>query len=313
MSEGSDEPRFDRTPVPSGVCEQVSPLVRRLIAGNAGPFTFTGTCTYIVGWGRVAVIDPGPAEPGHLAALLAALGTDVVTHIMVTHTHRDHSPGARALKQATGAPILGCGPHRAARSLSPAEGNPLEASADPDHAPDREMGEGDVVEGPDWRLEALATPGHTANHLAFILPEERALFSGDHVMAWSTSIVAPPDGAMGAYRASLARLEHRDDAVFWPGHGPPVREPRSFVRGLLRHRRAREAAILDRLRLGDRTIAAMVGAIYPGLPPALHGGAALSIFAHLEDLMARGIVLADGAPVLAGSYRLAEPSLRPPG
>jgi glyoxylase-like metal-dependent hydrolase (beta-lactamase superfamily II) len=295
---------FDTAPVAAGVCERLSPLVRRLVAGNPGPFTFTGTCSYIVGKGRVAVIDPGPDLPQQIEALLQALHGEMVTHILVSHTHRDHSPAARALKAATGAPILGCSPHRAARALAPGETAGLEGSADRDHAPDEVLAEGDTVEGPGWRLEALETPGHTANHLAFALPQEQALFSADHVMAWSTSVVSPPDGSMSAYMASLDKLQHRDETVYWPGHGGPVREPRAFVRALAQHRRQREAAILARLAAGDRTIAALVAAIYQGLPPALVPAAGLSVFAHLEDLVARGLVCTDGPPTLAGDYRI---------
>ncbi|MFE1601119.1 MBL fold metallo-hydrolase [Methylobacterium sp. ID0610] len=299
----SEAPVFTREAPQSGRIEAVSPLVRRLVCPNGGPFTQTGTCTYVVGHGRVAVIDPGPGEAGQVEALLAALGSETVTAIVVTHTHRDHSPGARALKAATGAPIVGCGPHRAARALRGSEQNLLDAAGDCDHRPDREMRDGDVLDGPGWTLRALETPGHTMNHLAFALPEEETLFSGDHVMAWSTSIVAPPDGAMGAYMASLDRLKGRSERIYWPGHGGPVREPQRFVRALSHHRRAREAAVLDRLATGDRTIPALVAQIYQGLDPRLKGAAALSVFAHLEDLVGRGLAATDGEPTLEGEYR----------
>jgi glyoxylase-like metal-dependent hydrolase (beta-lactamase superfamily II) len=285
-------------------CESVSPLVRRIVAGNPGPFTFKGTCSYIVGKGRVAVVDPGPDLPEHVEALLTAVRGETVTHIVVSHTHRDHSPAARALKAATGAPIVGCGPHRTARP--PADGErSLEASGDSDHAPDAELREGDAVAGRGWTLRALATPGHLANHLCFALPEEKALFSADHVMAWSTTVVAPPSGSMGDYMASLEKLKGRAERIYWPGHGGPVREPQRFVRALIHHRRQREASILARLAAGDRTIPAIVSAIYQGLSPALQGAAALSVLAHLEDLVAREVVVADGPPTLAGAYRLA--------
>ncbi len=292
-------------PVPAGACLRLSPLVRRVVAGNAGPFTFTGTCSYIVGEGQVAIVDPGPDLPEHVAALLDAVRGETVTHIVVSHTHRDHSPAARTVKAATGAPIVGCGPHRPARPLALGEANALEASADLDHRPDKELFDGDVLEGAGWRLEAVATPGHMANHLCFALPDEQALFSADHVMAWATSIVAPPDGAMGDYVASLEKVRRRDDAIYWPGHGGPVREPQRFVRALLHHRRQREASILARLAAGDRTIAAMVPAIYQGLAPALRSAAGLSVFAHLEDLVARGVVQTEGPPTLESDYRLA--------
>jgi glyoxylase-like metal-dependent hydrolase (beta-lactamase superfamily II) len=301
----ADDIDFDTKPVAAGECQQVTPLIRRIVAGNSGPFTFTGTCSYIVGRGKVAVIDPGPDLPSHLDALLDAVRNETVTHILVSHTHRDHSPGARTLKDATGAPILGCGVHRPARPLVAGETSALESSGDLEHRPDRELHEGDVVAGPGWRLETVETPGHLANHLAFALPEEAALFSADHVMAWSTTVVAPPGGSMRDYMASLDKLRGRDETVYWPGHGGPVREPKRFVRALAHHRRQREASILNRLRAGDRTIPALVAAIYQGLKPALIGGASLSVLAHLEDLVSRGIVASDGPPTLASEYRLA--------
>lgn len=298
-----DEPAFDRRfDAPAGTVARVSPLVRRLVAPNPGPFTFTGTCTYLVGHGDVAVIDPGPDDAAHLAALSQALSGETVHAILVTHTHRDHSPAARRLAAATGAPILGCGPHRAARNLTLGEIDPLDASADREHAPDRILVDGEIVEGDGWRLVTVETPGHTMNHVCFALPEENALFSGDHVMAWSTSIVAPPDGSMAAYMASLERLRSRTEGVYWPGHGGPVTEPARFVRALVGHRRQREAAILRRLAAGDATIAAMVPAIYEGIAPALRGAAALSVLAHLEDLVARGLAVSEGPPTLSARY-----------
>jgi glyoxylase-like metal-dependent hydrolase (beta-lactamase superfamily II) len=279
--------------------------VRRIVAPNAGPVTFTGTCSYIVGRGRVAVIDPGPEITEHFDRILDAVRGETVTHILVSHTHRDHSPGARLLQAATGARIVGCSAHRAARSLGEGEVSVLEASTDRDYAPDDEMREGDAVEGPGWRLTAVETPGHMANHLAFALPEEGTLFSADHVMAWNTTVIAPPDGSMGAFMASLEKLRGRDEALYWPGHGGPVREPHRMLRALIHHRRQREASVLNRIAAGDRTISAMVAAIYVNLKPALLGAAGLSVFAHLEDLVERGIVATDGAPTLQGEYRLA--------
>jgi glyoxylase-like metal-dependent hydrolase (beta-lactamase superfamily II) len=295
------DPVFDGTMPASGETRQVSPLIRRRVCGNAGPFTASGTCSYVVGSGEVAILDPGPADPDHIAALMDAIAGERLAAIVVTHTHRDHSPGARLLRERTGAPIVGCGPHRAARGLAEGELR-LDAGADPDHDPDRIMVEGDVLAGSGWTLRAIETPGHTMNHLAFALPEDAALFSGDHVMAWSTTVVAPPDGSMRAYMASLDRLRDRDEAVFWPGHGGPVREPRRFVRALGGHRRQREAAIRARIEGGDRDIRTIVGAIYQGLNPALTGAAALSVFAHLEDLVERGIIVSDGPPRLDGRY-----------
>ena len=301
----ADDLSFDiRSPAQAEECVRVSPLVRRIIASNPGPITFTGTCSYIVGTGKVAIIDPGPSLPGHVEALLGEVRNETVTHVFVTHTHRDHSPAAAAIRAATGAAIVGCGPHRPARALFTGEVNPLEASSDKDYAPDRELGDGDAVAGDGWTLAALATPGHMANHLAFSLVEEKALFSGDHVMAWSTTVVAPPDGSMSEFMASLDKLRGRDETVYWPGHGGPVTEPQRFVRALIHHRRQREASILNRLAAGDRTIPEIVAAIYQGLKPALVGAAGLSVFAHLEDLVARREAATDGAPALNGQYRL---------
>lgn len=285
-------------------CETLTPLVRRIVAGNSGPFTFTGTCTYIVGRGEVAVIDPGPESPEHVEAILAALEGERVAQIVVTHTHRDHSPGARLLKARTGAPIVGCGPHEAARALAAGETSTLEGGGDRIHRPDRQLRDGDTIAGPGWTLRAIETPGHTMNHLVFELAEERALFSGDHVMAWSTTFIGPPDGAMGPYLRSLETLKGLDVDRYWPGHGGPVEEPARFLRALIHHRRQREASVIGRLAAGDRAIAAIVAAIYQGLAPALQGAAALSVFAHLEDLVARGEVETDGPPRPDGAYRL---------
>ncbi len=300
----ADDLTFDaRPPARSGECLQVSPLVRRIVADNAGPITFTGTCSYIVGAGQVAIIDPGPDSPAHIEALLKAVQGETVSHILVTHTHRDHSPAAREIQAATGALIVGCSAHRSARPLFEGEVNSLEASSDKDYAPDRELAEGETVQGPGWTLEALPTPGHMANHLAFALPEEKALFSGDHVMAWATTVIAPPDGSMSEFMASLDKLKGREEAVYWPGHGGPVQDPQRFVRALAHHRRLREASILNRLNAGDRTIPEIVAAIYQGLNPALVNAAGLSVFAHLEDLVAKEQAVTEGLPSLSGEYR----------
>ncbi len=259
--------------------------------------------TYVVGTGRVAIIDPGPDDPRHVAAVLEAVKGETVEAILVTHTHRDHSPATPAIKAATGAPVYAEGPHRAARPLNLGETNVLDASGDRDFAPDIAVKDGDVVTGTGWTLESVFTPGHTANHMAFALREEQTLFSGDHVMAWSTSIVAPPDGAMGDYMASLDKLRARDETLFWPGHGGPVKEPAKFMRALAHHRRLREAAIMKRLGLGDRHIPDIVAAIYEGLDPRLKSAAGLSVFAHLEDLVGRGLVASDGPASLTGAFR----------
>ncbi|MCJ2059299.1 MBL fold metallo-hydrolase [Methylobacterium sp. J-048] len=301
-NEDENGPTFDRSLPESGRLERVAPLIRRRIAPNGGPFTATGTCTYVIGDGHVAIIDPGPDDSSHINALLADLAGEQVDAIVVTHTHRDHSPGARLLAARTGAPIVGCGPHRAARPLADGEAPMLDASSDKAHAPERVMAEGDTVSGPGWTLVAVETPGHTMNHLAFALPQAEALFSGDHVMAWNTTIVAPPDGEMRAYMASLEKLRGRSETIYWPGHGGPVREPARLVRCLVGHRRQREAAIRARLAAGDVRIPEVVAAIYQGLDPRLRGAAALSVFAHLEDLVERGLVGCDGPPRLDSTY-----------
>jgi glyoxylase-like metal-dependent hydrolase (beta-lactamase superfamily II) len=299
----TDDLAFDTSPpARADECLRLSPLVRRIVANNPGPFTFTGTCSYIVGNGRVAIIDPGPEDADHIRALLDAVRDETVSHIVVTHTHKDHSPASRAIQAATGAEIVGCSPHRSARALFMGEVNRLEASSDKDYAPDRELRDGDTVEGQGWTLEALETPGHMANHLAFALPQEKALFSGDHVMAWATTVVAPPDGSMSDFMASLEKLKGRDETIYWPGHGGPVQEPQRFVRALIHHRRQREASILNRIIVGDRFIPDIVAAIYRDLNPALVGAAGLSVFAHLEDLVAKGQVATEGLPSLEGSY-----------
>ena len=234
---------------------------------------------------------------------MAALKGREVTHIFVSHTHRDHSPLAKRLKEATGALTVGEGPHRAARPLHDGEINPFAESSDTGFLPDIALADGESVSGDGWELTSLLTPGHTANHAAFALEGSGIVFSADHVMAWATSIVAPPDGSMADYMASLDRLLGRDDRLFFPGHGGPVKEPASFLRGLRTHRRMRERAVLERIKAGDRLIPDMVKAIYRDTDPRLHGAAALSVLAHLEDLVGKGQVETDGPPALFGAYR----------
>lgn len=287
-----------------GQAIEVARDVRRLTVENPSPFTFHGTNTYIVGGSSLAVIDPGPEDEVHLAAILRAAAGRPISHIFVSHTHRDHSPLAGRLKAETGAIICAEGPHRPARPLRIGELNPLDASADTGFSPDMALADQAVVEGDGWTLRAIHTPGHTANHVAFALEGTGVLFSADHVMAWSTSIVAPPDGAMADYMASLDKLLARDDRLFLPGHGGPVTAPQAFMRGLKAHRKMRERAIIERLRAGDRTIPEMVGAIYRETDPRLHGAAGLSVLAQLEDLVARDIVATEGDPAIDGEYRL---------
>jgi glyoxylase-like metal-dependent hydrolase (beta-lactamase superfamily II) len=285
--------------------QEVAPGVRAIAADNPGPFTFKGTVTYIVGRDRVAIIDPGPDDAAHIAAVLDAVRGEAVTHIFVTHTHRDHSPAAAKIKAATGAPVWAQGPHRLARPLHTGEMRRLDASADLDFRPDIVLADGEIVSGRGWTLEAVTTPGHTANHMAFAFKEANLLFAGDHVMAWSTTIVAPPDGAMTDYMASLHKLTRRGEPLYLPGHGAPVRDAPRYVQYLIRHRQAREASILHRLGKGAADIPTIVRAVYIGLDPRLVGAAALSVLAHLEELVARGAVVTEGPPSIAGTYRLA--------
>ena len=304
MADNDDIPFNRNFPLKPGVVEEVRPGVRRILCDNPSPFTFTGTVSYIVGQGKVAIIDPGPNDEAHAKALLDAVRGETVTHIVVTHTHRDHSPNTPRLKQATGATIFAEGPHRASRPRYESEKHSPESGVDRDFRPDVTVADGEVIEGSGWRLEAVATPGHTANHMAFAWPERKITFVGDHVMGWSTSIVAPPDGSMVDYMASMERLASRSEDLYFSGHGPEIPEGPRYVRFLIRHRQAREASILHRLSKGEADISTLVRAIYIGIDPRLTKAAGYSVLAHLEDLVARGIVATDGDPVIEGTYRL---------
>lgn len=303
----ADDIPFDKNfALEPGVVDQVLPGVRRIMANNPGPFTFKGTVSYIIGEGSVAIVDPGPDDQSHIAALLEAVKNEKVTHIFVTHTHRDHSPATRPVKAATGATVYAEGPHRAARPLHIGEHRPLDAGGDRDFHPDVALADGEIVAGDGWRIEAVKTPGHAANHTAYALLGRDVLFAGDHVMGWSTPIVAPPDGSMSEYITSLQKLAKRGEDTYLPGHGPVIRDARRFVNYFILHRKAREAAILDRLAKGDTTIPDIVRAIYVGLDPRLSNAAGLSTLAHLEDLVARGVVRTEsGFPAIDASYRLA--------
>lgn len=280
----------------TGQAIQLEPLVTRILAANPSPFTYTGTETYLVGTNDVAVIDPGPDLPEHVDAILRAIAGRPVVAILCTHTHRDHSPASRAIKAATGAPIIGCAP-----LVLDDDGPRADAAFDRDYAPDRVLGEGEQVHGDGWTLTAVATPGHTSNHLCFALEESGALFTGDHVMGWSTSVVAPPDGDMAAYMASLDKLLARSDRVYYPAHGDAVDKPQRLVRGMMGHRKQREGQILRLLKQDASEIPAMVEQMYAGLDPRLFGAAGRSVLAHLIDLRQRGIV----AGQEGGEWRLA--------
>ena len=289
--------------IQAGETETHEPLVRRVLAPNPSPYTFTGTQTWLVGAGNeIAVIDPGPAgsglsigDPkdingaGHVEAILRAVGDAKITAILCTHTHRDHSPAAAPLKAATGAPIIGCAP------LSLTDDGPRADSAfDPDYTPDRILTDGERINGEGWTIEAVTTPGHTSNHICYALIETGAMFTGDHVMKWSTSVVSPPDGDMADYMASLQKLYDRKDRIYYPAHGPAVENPRQLVRGMIGHRRMRERQILGELEKGPRPITQMVETMYKGLDARLKGAAGRSVLAHLVDLNQQGRAAFDG-------------------
>ncbi len=274
---------------PYALLDPLEPGIARVLAHNPSAFTFTGTQTYLVGTDEVAVIDPGPNMPEHLAALTDAIGGRQVAAIMCTHTHRDHSPAARPLADATGAPIVGCAP----LALETA-GPRADAAFDGDYRADRVREDGEAIEVDGRRLIAVATPGHTSNHLCFADEVAGALFTGDHVMGWSTTVVFPPDGDMAAYMVSLDKLQRRDDRIYYPAHGPPITNPRQLVRGFIGHRMQRERQILSLLEGRARTIPEIVAAAYPGLDPRLTVAAGGSVQAHLLDLEARGLVVGDG-------------------
>ena len=281
---------------PYGRAEDVAPGVRRLLASNPSPFTYSGTQTYIVGRGDVAVIDPGPDLHEHVDAILAATRGERVAAILCTHTHRDHSPASRALAKATGASIVGCAP-----LAIEDEGPRADAAFDFDYRPDRILEDGDRVDAEGWTLEAVATPGHTSNHLCFALAGSGVLFTGDHVMGWSTTVVSPPDGDMTIYMASLDKLLGRSDALYFPAHGPAVDNPHAHVRALVTHRRMREKQILAHLGAGEGRIPAMVTTMYREIDPRLHPAAGRSVLAHLVDLERRGLVQGEGEEwVLSG-------------
>jgi glyoxylase-like metal-dependent hydrolase (beta-lactamase superfamily II) len=280
---------FDRSlNQPAGACRRVSPLVRRVVCGNTGPFTFTGTCSYIIGNGTVAIIDPGPDDDFHFEARAAAVSGETVSHILITHSHADHSPLGRRLAAMTGARIGGHG------GLGGIADMAIDSSIDRDFSPHVALSSGDTIEGPGWTLDALHTPGHLADHLCFALREERVLFSGDHVMFWSTSIVAPPHGHMGDYMTSLGLLAGRGDSIYFPAHGPERREPLPYVAALIAHRKAREAAVMACLARGRQSAGEIAADVYRGLDPALMPAAILSTRAHLDWLVESGRARHDG-------------------
>ena len=276
-----------------GEPSQLAPGIVRLVANNPSVFTFKGTNTYILGTSELAIIDPGPDDEVHFDAVMATVAGRPVTHILLTHTHRDHVDGLPRLAEATGAKVYAYG--RKARdegtSRSAADGTEF---VDHGFTPAVPLRDGDTVSGPDWAVEAIFTPGHAPDHLCFAMPERGILFSGDHVMGWNTSVVAPPEGNMADYLASLERLIGRTDEVYFPGHGGRVETPVRLAKAFLIHRRSREQAIFDAIRGGSTTVAAIVAQIYKDLDPRLVRAASMSVLAHIEHLIARGLVRADG-------------------
>ena len=283
-----------------GVAQALTPLVRRVIARNPGPFTYTGTGTYILGHGEVAVIDPGPSDELHIAAILDAVRAETITHVLVTHTHMDHSPGCRLLRETCPAPTFGYGPHGGDASDS----TKVEEGADWEFSPDVRVVHGDVIQGQGWSIECVHTPGHTSNHMCFALREEAALFTGDHVMGWSTSVISPPDGNMGDYMRSLELLLARDDVRYFPTHGPPIANPRAHVAGFIEHRLAREKQIRECLARGVNRITDMVPIMYKGTDQMLFPAAARSVLAAVELMHSRGEVGCDGALDVNAGIRL---------
>jgi glyoxylase-like metal-dependent hydrolase (beta-lactamase superfamily II) len=281
-----------------GRADRASPLIRRVIAQNPGPFTFLGTGVYIVGKGDVAVIDPGPPIDAHFAALKVALTGERITHVFTTHTHLDHSPLAHPLGQWAGCKVYG---------LPDPSGSMPHASLEEDgqegFMPDVLVKDGDTFSGSGWTLEAITTPGHMSNHVCYALKEENALFSGDHIMGWSTTVISPPDGNMGDYYRSLAKIRARNFNTLWPTHGPPVRDVNPFIDAYVAHRRAREEAIIARLKAGDTLIPDMVKVIYKDVDARLHAPAAHSVLAHMIHLVEAGRATADGPFTLATQYQ----------
>jgi glyoxylase-like metal-dependent hydrolase (beta-lactamase superfamily II) len=288
-----------------GRCDHVSPLIRRVIANNPGPFTYLGTGTYIIGHDEVAVIDPGPDDPEHLAAILAATHGERITHIAITHHHSDHSPLAGPLKAATGATIYGCA---VAAHAEDDGGVRMEAGHDFAFTPDVSLCGGGEIAGPGWTLEAIPTPGHTSNHLCFALPEENACFTGDHIMGWSTTVITPPDGDMSDYLESLRRIRARGFSTLWPTHGPPIREVDAFIAAYLEHRQERIDQILNALQAGPARIGDLVPRLYADVDPRLHPAAARSMLAAMIHLVREGKLKADGEPGAASEYRLSTSS-----
>jgi glyoxylase-like metal-dependent hydrolase (beta-lactamase superfamily II) len=268
-----------------GEALEVSPLIRRIVARNPSPMTYTGSGTYIIGHGTVAVIDPGPDFDAHVQAILAATQGETISHIVITHTHRDHSPAAVPLKAASGAQVVGC-----SALVIQDDGPRSDEAFDSSYTPDAVLTDGMSIAGPGWTLIAVHTPGHTSNHICYALEQEQALFTGDHVMGWSTTVVSPPDGDMADYLASLRKLLDRSEQRYYPTHGKVIENPHRFVRALLAHRKLREAQVLNHLTAGAASIPDIVAVLYATTAKILHGAAGRSVLAHVEDLIRQGLV-----------------------
>ncbi|MBV1905273.1 MAG: MBL fold metallo-hydrolase [Pseudomonadales bacterium] len=286
-----------------GISDQVSPLIRRIVAKNPSPFTFQGTGTYILGQGKVAVIDPGPADSTHIEAILAETAGEEITHILVTHTHMDHSPGCKILKESCNAETYAFGPHGSGRqAIGAGVGDSVEEGADSDFLPNHEVVHGQIIEADTWSVECVYTPGHTSNHMCFQLREEKALFTGDHVMGWSTSIISPPDGDMRSYLASLQLLLERDDKIYWPTHGPAIKNPKKHVESFIAHRNERQEQIIKCIKQGIHLIHDMVPVMYVGTPEFMYSAAARSVFAAVVYMLEADILETPDTVSLTANY-----------
>ncbi len=291
---------FVHTPAPVyAKAEPQSPLVTRITARNPGPFTYTGTGTFLVGNTTVALIDPGPINAEHLQAIQDALKGKTLSHIFLTHHHADHSPLAAVLSKDYGCPVLGMPPRPDKTDAADIQ---LEEGTDPDFAPDIEISDGDIFTGPGWTLMALHTPGHTSNHICFALAQENTLFSGDHIMGWATSVVIPPDGDMGDYLDSLEKVKSMGFDILRPTHGPAITDVGPFIQAYIDHRLAREAQVLAAVKAGYSSVMDIVKAIYTDIDKRLYPAAGVSVLAHLTHLYAQKRVSTNGSPSLKSKF-----------
>ena len=295
-------PYVTDTSAPYGELQLISPLLRRVLCNNPSPYTYTGTATHIVGNGTCAIIDPGPNDKKHLDAIVNALRGDKVSHILVTHTHRDHCEGARALSVLTGAPIYAIGPHPTYDDPEFEGDTAVEEGADTTFTPDNTIIDKQVFEGPDWTIYTLHTPGHTANHACFVLMEENACFTGDHIMGWSTSIISPPDGNVADYMTNLRRIRAMDFSILRPTHGPAIEAPSRFIDAIAKHRMAREQKILKAIIDGKSDLMEIVKVVYTDVPDAFHLAAARSTLAHIIHLKDKGLIKTKGKTLFSSKF-----------